>query len=230
MPAKPVTPSEPAISTTRSSSLPVVMRSRLASPPPGFGWLRNVSFDGTPKTRASPRTSKDDLLAATRRSASRASAPSGRFLKVPLLTTASTSKSMASGPSFRLTGNDVRTIRSDGPEASIFIRSNPVAPPMPRRLATRMASPISPDNFRSVVPSDGLPLITGAMVTLPVDRASPSTFPSVRMISPRFSAIVSRPSRLVKAGIFLPSSSLASLSVMEPFISVILGFSPSKRL
>ena len=131
MPANPFMPSDPAISTTRSRSLPAVITSSVASPPFSFGRLRKASFEGSPNTRASPRTSKCLRLAETRNSASRASAPSGRLVKVPFLTIASTSKSMACGFSLRRIGNAVRTVMSALPDATILVRSRPLEPPIP---------------------------------------------------------------------------------------------------
>ena len=236
-PAKPLTPSCDATSATCSRSLPAVTRSRVACPDAGLPspastvfLLTKDSFDGMPKTRASPRTSNPCRLTAIRNSASRASACSGRPVNVPLATVPVTSKSIASGCSLRRIGKRVLTVNSALPDASIRDRSIPLPFAMPRRVATRMASLTSPDSLRSVLPRDGLPPMTGSMPILPVDRSRPSTRPSVRMISPRFSAMVKRPSRSVKAGIFRPSSRRASLRVIDPSRLVMRGRSPSKRV
>ena len=232
-PAKPLTPSRDATSATRLRSLPAVTRSSVARPasaPPPALRLTKDSFEEMPKTRASPRTSNPCRLTAMLNRASRASAPSGRPVKTPFAMVPVTSNSMASGCSLRRIGKRVLTVSSACPEALIFVRSMPLPLAMPRRVATRMALPTSPDSFRSVLPRAGLPPITGLMPILPVDRSRPSTRPSVRMISPRFSAMVSLPSRSVKAGIFRPSSRRASLSVINPSRSVIRGRSPSSRI
>ena len=178
---------------------------------------------------ASPRIWNCDLSTVKLTFASRASASSGRLVKVPLLTLPSTSNPISVGLSLRRTGKLVLRTSSLWPVALTFIRSL-LLPPKPKRDATRMASPISPARRRSVRPIAGLPPMTGTISTLPVDSSRPSTRPSVRMISPRLSAMVRRPSRLVKAGSFAFNSRRASRIVTVPSRREIRGRSPVKSL
>ena len=178
---------------------------------------------------ASPRIWNCDRSTVKLRLASRASAPSGRLVKVALLTLPSTAKLISCGFSLRRTGKLVLTDSSLWPTALISVKSLPL-PPRPKRDATRITSPTFPEKRRSVLPIAGLPPTTGMISTLPVDSSSPCTRPSVRMISPRLSAMLRRPSILVKAGSFELNSRCASRIVTVPSRREIRGRSPVKSL
>ena len=177
---------------------------------------------------ASPLTRKPFRSAANLISASRASAFSGRLVKVPPVTLPSTSNSTEPGASFRFMGKPARKIRFDGPLALTRVRSVPPVPPMPKPAATPIASPTSPDNFRSTCPMVGFPPMTGRISTFPVDSANPPTRPFVRMISPRLSTMVRRPSSEVNCGNLSLSLRWAPRIVTVPSMLVMRGLSPEK--
>ena len=147
---------------------------------------------------------------------------------MPPTTLPSTSKSTEPGASFRFTGKPARKIRVDGPLALTRVRSVSPVPPMPKPAATLIASPTSPDNFRSTCPMAGFPPMTGRISTFPVDSTNPPTRPSVRMISPRLSTMVRRPSSEVIFGSRSLNLRCAPRIVTVPSMLVMRGLSPEK--